>query len=175
MKYFTQRRNTDCLLTSLECLTQTPRENLWGLDYFPGGYLTYGSVARALDDKRIGWGYIDTNITDVLCNESGPMILGIASKNIGYLHSVFYDGSWIWEPQTGDFMSETIREVQVFYAMVPYSSLRMNKNIGSPKWMDYFDNNIIADMNRKSHSKTFDERVRSAAVSNDPSRFLCVI
>lgn len=125
---FYQRSETDCLLTALECLVQRPREEMGEgddgtLTFFPGGYLTYASVARVLGRADAPSTYLlrPTDQIQTILKEPVPMILGLRlpTHPVGFaFHSVYWDGTRAWEPWERRYMRESMDDMKVAYAVV---------------------------------------------------------
>jgi hypothetical protein len=159
MKFFPQQTETDCLLACVECLTETPREELTGIEYYPGGYLSYSSMYSILESKNINWGFLMSNKQKTLHDfyvESDPMIIGIVNKFC--FHAVFYSGSVIWCPKVG-VLNLKVHEMRVAYAIIPESSTKRNKTLFDKKCFLDVDAHCRKTMNSGEISNALTEDV----------------
>lgn len=126
MKYFKQKTPTDCLLASLECLTQRPRKEMSKelirfIRFNKKRYLPYKSMAKILKTHFHNPEFLafdDADVEKAPINHE-PSIVGMRFKNNkqNVLHAVYWDGSRFFEPSTGKFLNKSL---MVKYGKVSY-------------------------------------------------------
>lgn len=123
MKLYKQRTEADCLLTCLETLLQTPREELPEMEWYGdnGSFLSYASFADGLIASGAGVGVVSNNSHENLVLDQ-TTLLGFKSRDatshccIWTKENRFYDpyfGGYI-DPEAFDPYLKQVRYAVVF-------------------------------------------------------------